>query len=150
MAHPPCREVPAGNGVRGPVRHMPGHAAHKAQQGGADVRHDAMSAGPADKRLARPVRRVFPNLLPSGPAESRGRAPRGSLCRGTCTACGGGPRAAARRGKMSRPGRIDVAIRGRIRQNGNRQVHCPPCSAPTAAKASGAFSRPCYAPLPWA
>lgn len=65
MAHPPCREVPAGNGERGPVRHMPGHAAHKAQQGGADVRHDAMSAGPADEGLAQPVRRSGPDLFPA-------------------------------------------------------------------------------------
>ena len=65
MAHPPCREVPAGNGVRGPVDDVSGHAAHEAPQGGAERRHDAVRAGPADKRLARPVRRVFPDLLPA-------------------------------------------------------------------------------------
>ena len=56
MTHPLCSEVPAVNRERGSVRHTSGHAAHAAQQSGADVRHDAMSAGPADKRLARPVR----------------------------------------------------------------------------------------------
>lgn len=74
MAHPPCREVPAGNGVRGPVRHMPGHAAHEAPQGGAEVRHDAVRAGPADKGLARPVRRFGPcRFLLAGPEMGAGR-----------------------------------------------------------------------------
>lgn len=73
MTSPPCAEVPAVNRVRAPVRHTSGHAAHEAQQSGANMRHDAMRAGPADEGLARPVRRFGPRSFPFGGPEMGAR-----------------------------------------------------------------------------
>lgn len=53
---PPCAEVSTEGRPRGPGNDMPGHAAHEAQQGGADGRHKAVAATAADETLPDGIR----------------------------------------------------------------------------------------------
>ena len=48
---PPCTEVGTEGRPRGPGNDMPGHAAHEAQQSGANSRHKSTGAGTADESL---------------------------------------------------------------------------------------------------
>ena len=48
---PPCMKTSAGKGRRVFGNNMPGHAAHEAQQGGAERRHKAVAAAATDKTL---------------------------------------------------------------------------------------------------
>lgn len=68
---PPCAEVSTEGRPRGPGNDMPGHAAHEAQQGGADSRHKAVAAAAADEALPDGIRACggFPFLNPSSGLE---------------------------------------------------------------------------------
>ena len=49
-------KISAGKRLCGPGNNMPGHAAHEAQQGGADGRHKAVAAAAADETLPDGIR----------------------------------------------------------------------------------------------
>lgn len=49
-------KISAGKRLCGPGNNMPGHAAHEAQQGGADCWHKAVTAAAADETLPDGIR----------------------------------------------------------------------------------------------